>query len=116
MAANKGKGKSKFKLDKLCNNCKKKGHTKENCFAKGGGKDSEAPEWWKKKFRKDESKGTAANAADKEDESVAFLAYTENVVLAVTSDFQKEALATSIPKHGTIINCGASSHFSPERE
>ena len=93
MAANKGKG--KFKFDKLCNDCKKKGHMKENCFAKGGGKESEAPEWWKKKFRKDESKGTAANAADKEEESVAFLAYTKNVTLAITSDFQKEALATS---------------------
>jgi Reverse transcriptase (RNA-dependent DNA polymerase)/gag-polypeptide of LTR copia-type/GAG-pre-integrase domain len=117
MVANKGKGKSKAKSDKYCDNCKKKGHTKENCFAKGGGKESEAPDWWKKKFRKDESKGTAANAAEKEEESVAFLAYTENFALAVTSDFQKEALATSgIPKRGTIIDCGASSHFSPERE
>jgi hypothetical protein len=56
MAANKEKGKSKSKSDKYCNNCKKKGHMKENCFVKGGGKEGEAPDWWKKKFGKDESK------------------------------------------------------------
>src|SRR5271168_4870543 len=116
MVANKGKGKLKAKSDKYCDNCTKKGHTKENCFAKGGGKESEAPDSWKKKFRKDESKGTAANTVKKEEENVAFLAYTENFALAVTSDFQKEALATGILKRGTIIDCGASSHFSPERE
>ena len=115
-ATSKDKGKSKSKLDKHCNNCKKKGHTKENCFAKGGGKEGEAPDWWKKKFGKDESKGTAANAVEKEEESVAFLTYTENFALVVTSDFREEALATGIAKHGTIIDCGASNHFSPERE
>ena len=112
MAANKEKGKSKSRSDKYCNNCKKKGHTKENCFVKGGGKEGEAPDWWKKKFGKDESKCTAANAVEKEEENFAFLTYTKNFTLVITSDFQEEALAT----HGTIIDCGASNHFSPERE
>ena len=103
MAANKEKGKSKSKSDKYCNNCKKKGHTKENCFAKGGGKESEAPDWWKKKFGKDESKGTATNAVDKEEENFAFLTYTENFALIVTSDFQEEALAAGIAKHGQSL-------------
>ena len=116
MAANKEKGKSKPKSDKYCNNCKKKGHTKKNCFMKGGGKASEAPDWWKKKFRKDESKGTAANAANKEEENFAFLTHTENFAPVVTSDFQEEALAAGIAEHRTIIDCGASNHFSPERE
>src|SRR5271168_3495880 len=91
MAANKEKGKGKNKSDKYCNNCKKKGHTKESCFAKGGGKESEAPNWWKKKFQKDESKSTA----DADEEAVAFLTYSENFALVITSDFREEALATS---------------------
>jgi hypothetical protein len=114
ITTNKEQGKLKSKSDKYCNNCKKKGHMKENCFAKDGGKEGEAPNWWKKNFGKDESKSTAANAVEKEEENVAFLTYTENLALAVTSDFQEEALATGIAKHGTIINCGASNHFSPE--
>jgi hypothetical protein len=85
---------------------------KKNCFAKGGGKEGKTPNWWKKKFRKDESKSTATNTVEKEEESVAFLTYTENLALAVTSDFQEEALATGIAKCGAIINCG--NHFSPE--
>ena len=116
MAANREKGKGKCKSDQKCTNCKKKGHTRENCFAKGGGKESEAPDWWKKKFGKDESKSTAANAADADEEAVAFLTYTENFALVVTSDFQAEALTTGVAKCGTIIDCGASNHFSPERE
>jgi gag-polypeptide of LTR copia-type len=44
MVANKEKGKSNSKSDKYCNNCKKKGHMKENCLAKGGGKEGEAPD------------------------------------------------------------------------
>lgn len=112
---NKGKG-SKSKSDKDCTNCKKKGHTKEQCFAKGGGKESEAPDWWKKKFGKDKSKGTAANATKEDEEEFAFLAYTENFALVVTSDFKKEALTAGINHHGTIIDCGASNHFSPERQ
>jgi hypothetical protein len=63
-----------------------------------------------------ERMSTAASAVEKEEENVAFLTYTENLALAVTSDFQEEALATGIAKHGTIIDCGASNHFSPERE
>ena len=87
MAANKEKRKSKSKSDKYCNNCKKKGHAKKNCFTKGGRKEGEASDWWKKKFGKDESKGTAANAVKKEEENVAFLTYTKDFALAITSDF-----------------------------
>jgi hypothetical protein len=116
MAASKEKGKLKSKLDKYCNNCKKKGHMKENCFVKGGEKEGKAPDWWKKKFGKVESKSTAANTVKKEEENVAFLTYTKNLALAVTLDFQDKALATGIAKHRMIINCGASNHFSPEQE
>ena len=130
MLAGKGKkgGKSKTKgdkTDKKCGNCKKKGHTDEDCFAPGGGKEKEAPEWWKKKFGKGkekESKGKspAANVAeDKEpntEENYAFLIDSDDVALVCTSDFHEEALKTGIAPRSIIIDCGASSHFTPDRD
>ena len=53
-SSDKGKGRDRKKAKKSglhCSNpnCKMKGHTTENCFAKGGGKEHQAPEWWKQK-------------------------------------------------------------------
>src|SRR5258705_4830866 len=42
----KGKGK---KSGSKCTNCKLKGHTDDHCFAKGGGKEHQALDWWKQK-------------------------------------------------------------------
>jgi hypothetical protein len=53
---NNDKGKGKVKNDKKCTNCKKKGHTKENCFAKGGGRADQAPDWWKERQEKAKEK------------------------------------------------------------
>ena len=30
-----------------CNNCGKKGHWVKDCWARGGGKEGQAPKWWK---------------------------------------------------------------------
>ena len=59
----KGKMKEKGPKDeKKCTNpnCKRKGHTKEQCWEKGGDKEFEAPDWWKEKKRKS-IKGKSAN-------------------------------------------------------
>ena len=50
------------KTDLQCGNCKKKGHTNEDCWAKGRGKEGQGP----KQKKKDKSK-TAIVAADEED-------------------------------------------------
>src|ERR1700761_3882564 len=42
LGANAGKGK-KSKKDVECFNCKKKGHMKSDCWAKGGGKEGQGP-------------------------------------------------------------------------
>jgi len=36
---------SKFCTNK---NCGKRGHTSDQCYEKGGGKEGQAPDWWKK--------------------------------------------------------------------
>ncbi|KAF8816597.1 hypothetical protein BYT27DRAFT_7076612 [Phlegmacium glaucopus] len=59
------KGKEKSQREsKRCSNCKKKGHTDDNCFEKGGGKEHKAPDWWKEKKKKSQAtKGKSANVA-----------------------------------------------------
>jgi hypothetical protein len=95
----------KDKSDLKCDNCNFSGHTSDKCFAPGGGREKEAPEWWKEKYGKGKQaklkgKSLAANVAeDKEsnmEENYAFLIDSEDVALVCTSDFHEEALRTGI--------------------
>ena len=62
----KGKGKDKDKSKKddvLCTNtpnCGRRGHTKDQCWEKGGGNEGQALDWWKKS----KGKKTSANSAE----------------------------------------------------
>lgn len=129
----KGKGRGgkskKEKSDKHCDNCNKDGHTKESCFAKGGGKEHDAPEWWKKKVAKKDSgseKKEKANANVADQEEYAFLVHgltkeiaedvEEEYAFVVTSDFAEYAQTANSIHTGIIIDCGASTHFTPDRE
>ena len=113
------------KSDKKCGNCKKKGHTEDNCFALGGGKESEATDWWKERFgkgKKSESKGKSSSANVAEDkkpdaeEDYAFLIDSDDIALVCTSDFHEEAFKAGLTSPSIIIDCGASSHFTPDRD
>ena len=123
----KGKGKSNksnksSKDDILCSNtnCGRRGHTGDQCWAEGGGKAGQAPEWWKKITK---SKKASANVAENksankdEPDNFAMLASifpNDETALTCTSDFQSEAHAAS-SHSGIIIDSGASRHFSPDR-
>ena len=63
----KGKNKSpnKEKSDDECGNRKRKGHTAQDCFVKGGGKEGQAP--WQNKGKQNET-ATIASAKDEEEE------------------------------------------------
>ncbi|KAF8156065.1 hypothetical protein B0H34DRAFT_659818, partial [Crassisporium funariophilum] len=86
-----------------------------------------APEWWvKKNGGKPKGKERSANVVDKDSTAKAFAFLTLateapcddeliNVALAITSGHNHEAHAAS-PSAGVIIDCGASSHFSPSRK
>jgi GAG-pre-integrase domain len=88
--------------------------------------EGKAPDWWVekekdakgKKPKKDESANTTKKASQSNDESdnYAMLGYTlpkNSSALICTSDFKHEALIVD-KLNGTILNCGASSHFTPE--
>ena len=123
LMASKGKGKKPSKEEKKklkCDNCKFTRHTKDKCFAKGGGRENEAPDWWKEKFGKDKnSKGKmpTANAATEEStESVNYLFLVDDVddiALTCTSNFHEEALKANVALHSVVID-SASQHFTPD--
>jgi hypothetical protein len=111
-----GKGKDNSKRnDILCtnSNCKRTGH---QCWVKGGGKEGQASEWWKKRGGSASTNVAEKESEDDESENFAMFAYTtpdDPTALICTSDFQSEAHAAS-RSNGTILDSGASRHFSPD--
>ena len=93
----------------ICTNCKKKGHSIENCWAKGGGKEGQGPKQKKRsKFKKKKGKEKAKAAKDsssdgKSDGAVTFINY--NCVA-----FIKDSTGATV-----IIDTGESSHMTPHQ-
>ena len=122
-----GKGKEKGKqTNSKCSNCNKPNHTVDKCWMKGGGQEGKVPEWWLKKqknvkvkkSKKDESVNSTKKASQSNSEldNYAMLSFTlpkNPSALICTSNFKHEA-HTVTKSNGTILNCGASSHFTPE--
>ena len=102
----KGKDRNKSskssKDDVICTNtpnCGRKGHTKDQCWEKGGGKEGQAPDWWKKKKGNKPSANVAENKSpEKEDPKnyamAAFNLPNDPEALVCTSDFHSEAHVT----------------------
>ena len=128
---NNGKGKNKKGKDKksACTNCKLKGHTKDSCFTKDKEKEHEAPEWWKRKqaAKAKEPKKETANAiaeSSTKSENHTYIALgSKNFdspidkapsTLVITSGHNHKAYSVS-QLTDLIINCGASSYFSPDK-
>jgi hypothetical protein len=108
--ADRGKGKDKAlnaDSDITCHNCKKPGHKKADCWAKGGGKEGQGP---KQKKGKSTAKSETATVAAVDDDDKEMFAFT------CTSDFANVAEAIQVPKSrlGTCIDSGASRVYSPD--
>ena len=86
-------------------NCKKPGHLDADCYAKGGGKEGQAP-WMKKTEKRPDAIVVAAD-----DEEGALFAFT------CTSDYTAMAQKLDIPKSrlGICIDSGASKDYCPNR-
>jgi hypothetical protein len=96
------------KRKKKCINCKRPGHTKEDCFRPGGGKEGQAP--WDKK--KPTAKANIASSEATED-----IKDDEDLSLAVSCHPAEplEAITAMLQTHTAIIDCGATRHFTPDR-
>ena len=104
------KGKEKSTPGTTCENCKNAGHTKANCWAKGGGKEGQGPRGQNsKKGEKKAETAAAAEATSNADEIFTF---------TCTSDYVEVANTLNVPKSrlGACIDSGTSQHYSPDRD
>ena len=104
------RGKEKSTPGATCENCKNAGHTKADCWAKGGGKEGQGPRGQNSK--KGEKKVETAAAAEMTGNANEIFAFT------CTSDYVEVTNALNVPKSrlGACIDSGASRHYSPDRD
>jgi len=103
----KGKRKEKGQSDVTCENCEKAGHSKADCYSKGGGKEGQAP-WQKKKGKAKEPETAVIAVEDDENDMFAFTCTSDYAAVASTLDVPKSRL-------GTCIDSGATRDFCPDR-
>ena len=84
--------------DRDCFNCKKKGHIKSECWAKGGGREGQGP-----KGRKGSGKKNRANQAQEVNSSLNDVAYTATTYGDIT-------------KYDWLLDSGTTSHICTIRE
>ncbi|KIM53883.1 hypothetical protein SCLCIDRAFT_137957, partial [Scleroderma citrinum Foug A] len=94
------------KKSTICNNCKKKGHTKEQCWKEGGGKAGQGPKWFLNKTKKGKEMEKAATAAT----AASTAAYTKTYDHALLAG---EGLNSH--EETTLFDSGASHHMSSYR-
>ena len=77
------KGKEKSTPSMTCENCKITGHTKADCWAKGGGKEGQGPRGWNSKKREKKAEtATAVEVTSNADEIFAFTCTSDYVEVA----------------------------------
>ena len=109
------------KRDVECFNCKKKGHVRADCWAKGGGKEGQGP---KKKRGSSKETGAKADAAESAEQAGDKTGDTEAWATIVEAEEDKEnspqVPAMAADKTGGVeaelYDSGASRHMSPFRE
>jgi gag-polypeptide of LTR copia-type len=110
----KGKDKKK-KHDIECHNCKKRGHVKAECWAKGGGKEGQGP---KKTGNNSSAAGTtSANASG----ATTVAAEGDIEAWAVIEEMLEESVVAAsvprtVPQDAELYDSGATNHMSPFRE
>lgn len=90
------------KSKSTCNNCGKKGHWKDDCWSKGGGKEGEKPKGSGRRKKK-ESANTAAGSSSQIPDEHAFTTVEHSLMISTPTD---------IPR---VIDSGATSHFESNK-
>jgi hypothetical protein len=106
----KNKGK---KRDVECDNCHKKGHTKAECWAKGGGNEGGGP---KRKPKKDGDKSNVAATSDQSPDIEAWSAVDDPEDDDATPRVPIIAAQGATEAQSELYDSGASRHMSPFRK
>ena len=100
----KGRKKDKSKSNMTCKNCNRPGHSKDDCWSKGGEKEGQGP----RQKKKGKTTKTVVVAADDDDnELFAFICTSNHAAVADMLDIPKSRL-------GTCMDSRASRHYCPE--
>src|SRR5712671_8007599 len=104
--------KSKSKKDIECYNCRKKGHIKADCWAKGGGKEGQGP-----RQRQGSMQANAAAVSEKpEDESWAIIEVINDEDNTMAATTTTTTTRTNDQSHTELYDSGASRHMTPHRD
>lgn len=110
----KGKKKAKGQSDITCENCKRPGHGKPECYSKGGGKEGQAP-WQKNKTKgkEPETAVVAANDDDDEKRSLARLTTWRSQMTLTCRNPNSERVLTAELVETTALTAQNSSTIGP---
>ena len=94
--------------DEVCENCKKPGHGKPDCWSKGGGKEGQGPKQKRSTKREGKTETAVVAVGEENDDLFAFVC---------TSDYAGVAETLQVPKSrlGTCVDSGASRDYCPDR-
>ncbi|KAJ2923795.1 hypothetical protein H1R20_g13297, partial [Candolleomyces eurysporus] len=120
LASSRGNGK---RMEYYCTICNVNGHSKERCFAEGGGRHDQAPEWYKRKQaeRLAQEGKTQNTTSTPTGPTTANVSTTTSTIYSCVAEGPPQlrspvAMAATTNDHqGTILDCGASDHFTPFR-
>ena len=104
-----------------CNNCGKKGHWVKDCWAKGGGKEGQAPKWWKGDSAESSTDSTDSTKQATENRSLA-----DNFVFAILESVEPESddhsfaedlsCHTNISAFDWLVDTGLTTHIARNRD
>ena len=104
----KAKKNPKANPDEHCDNCSKDGHTKEECWSKGGGKEGQGPrQKIPKKGAKPTDSAVIADNKQNHDDLFMFTCATSFATVVANSDAPELQL-------GACLDSGASNHYFPD--
>ena len=104
------KGKEKSTPSATCENCKNTGHTKADCWSKGGGKEGQGPRGQNSKKREKKPETAAAvEATSNADEIFTFTCMSDYIEVTNTLNIPKSQL-------GACIDSSASQHYNPNHD
>jgi hypothetical protein len=107
-----GSSKGKRKADKgpPCTNCAKPSHTKQDCWAKGGGAEGSGPPQKRRAARQDKEK-----AKDASPKSESAKVASTNDVDDVSTLYALPAVDSRSASNAWLLDSGASRHMTPHR-
>ena len=86
-----------------CNNCGKKGHWVRDCWDKGGGKEGQAPQWWKG----DKAKGSTGSTQQATENKPAADDFMFTTIEPVESEDEDLALSANISASNWLADTGS---------